>query len=478
MRREHAAGGALRRFAHHVNLRRRIDRTHAARAHRRPQVAHRLQTAALRYQPARIAIVLHGIVEILHAVVVRSRHARHDRTGEFRDQVKRGVVEARVRIGIRLVDQLDVGTEVLCAPEGVRQRDRQRSRLVLVEVVRAEDAHHRARLSGERAGDRLRGIAVDIHEARLAEADADGRIDGVDRLPDRRRKSGQRIARQLGELTAKVGVLRRRIAEHSRDLRRRVGLAGTLRIFGEMQRAEAPLHGVHPAVIGESIVILEEDHAWMGPARDDRDLRGEVLHKAAIQRTGRIRLVAVTVHQALERTVKSAADRRDDPPADLDIAIGKLPLRPRDGIAEALPVRIVRAAVVLLVPRPDQHKLAESIPVVHVAQFLNLRLRRFRGPIDGHEHVKRLTGESRRKQHRRRNNPKSFYRIVCHIQHPCLWHCVIGGLCDSDDLESPILQFSNHPITQSPNPPITQSSNPPIPQSSNHPKVRAPGTGG
>ena len=323
-----------------------------------------------------------------------------------------------MRIGIRLVNQLDVGAEVLCAPEGVRQRDRQRTRFVLVEVVRTEDAHHRARLSGERTGDRFGGIAVDIHEARLAEADADERIDGIDRLPDRRRKPGQRIARQLGELTAKPGVLRRRIAEHPRDLRCRAGLADALRVFGEVQRAEAPLHGVHPAVVGEGVVILEEDHAWMGPARDDRNLRGEVLHKAAIQRTGRIRLVAVAVHQTLERTVQSPADRRDDPPADLDIAIGELPLRPRDGIAEALPIRIVRAAVILLVPRPDQHELAESVPVVHVAKFLNLRLGRLRGPIDGHEHIERLTGKSRREQHRSRNNPNSFYRIVCHIQHP------------------------------------------------------------
>ena len=296
---------------------------------------------------------------------MRTRHQRRRQLGP--EEVRRDV-RPRVGVPVGLVDRLDVRRQVLDAPERVRHHARQRKRTVLVHVRRAVNAHQRTSPPGERPRVRLGRAAVEVHAARLAEAHADSRIDGVDCPTDLSRELRERIAAGECERLAKRTVLRRRLREERGDLGGRQRLPGPLRERGAVKRTEAAAHLGLPGAVRERVVVLDEDGART-PRLDARGHagadRGGV---AGRERTSALRLRAIAVHYARALLGQVAAQGRHEPPAELDVSkVRKLLPRPGDRLSELREVLGGRSAEALLLPRPDQHEPPEAVLVMQAA---------------------------------------------------------------------------------------------------------------
>ena len=274
---------ALLRYAIHVNLGRIVNHVYAAGLHRGTLVAYDLEPLHVFLEPQRIARVAHRIVVVLRAVVVRPARAAHDDARKLGDEKERRIVEARVRIGIGLVDHLDVRSEVLRAPYRMGHDSGNFCRRLL-EIAGSADADHRTRLSGKRPRHRLRGSTVDIHAPALADADADRRIDRVDCLAYFGGKLRERVARKFRERPPCRGVLVRRCAEQRGDFLCRQAAPRSACEFGKVQRAEAALHAVHAAVIRKGVVVLHEYHRRPRLAHARLDARAKRGGKLARQR--------------------------------------------------------------------------------------------------------------------------------------------------------------------------------------------------
>ena len=102
------------------------------------------------------------------AFVAERIHRPHQRL-----HLRRGRIEAGVRIGVRFVQEAKRPGDPLLLPEGMVQRHRKVFGDDAVVFGSEDPADRRVAGTGKRAGDRLRGISVRGRRAGLHEADGD-----------------------------------------------------------------------------------------------------------------------------------------------------------------------------------------------------------------------------------------------------------------------------------------------------------------
>ena len=273
----------------------------------------------------------------------------------------------------------------------MRKRLRQLYRVVLVVVLRAVDAHRRARPASKCAGYRLSRVAVQIDAIRLAEAGANHRIYAVNRPTDCLGECHERSLLRLGERPAQMLVRRRAIAERRGDFGCRQVLPIPLRKRRQMPVAEAAAQRIDASMPRQFVVILEENDERSAGAAGRRDAVSQALREARIKRTDRVGNMSFAVHDMLAGDVPSLPERRFKPPTDLNVRSREIPAYLCNPFAQTA-VRILRRTVELRVHRmrTGQNEPPQTPTFPRHPQVCSQRLRIGHVRVDRHHRVERL----------------------------------------------------------------------------------------
>ena len=218
-----------------------------------------------------------------------------------------------MRVGVGLVERLDILRQMLQRPHRVRKRARHggRGRLRAVDCAVGTDGGARPARKG--ACDGHQRIAVFLRTGRFADDETDGGIHLVHRRTHLTAERNERFADRVSERLADGKVLRRPRLERRRDLRAREGLSVPLRKGGEMTFAETGAVPVQPASPRERVVVLDADELRMRLCHG-ADLGGEVRRKRFVERTLLVVFAGVAGGILNGREIRKIADRRRAPP--------------------------------------------------------------------------------------------------------------------------------------------------------------------